>query len=96
MESPFQKPAKASKNSKQTFPLFSFLAIMTLGCVREFLSSWKNGIPLNKIFTLGGRLFNLPKCKHVLKRTESHCCEVNTLGIFACNFSTFSKVSQRN
>ena len=29
------------------------------------------------------------KRKHVLKRAESHRCEVNTLGIFACNFSMF-------
>ena len=29
------------------------------------------------------------KGKHVLKRAESHRCEVNTLGIFACNFSMF-------
>ena len=51
--------------------------------------------PLNKVFTLGGRLFNPPKGKHVLKRTESHRCGVNTQGIFACNFSMFFKVSQR-
>ena len=52
--------------------------------------------PLNKLFTLGGRLFNPPKRKHVLKRAESHRFEVNTLGTFACNFSTFFKVSQRD
>ena len=60
------------------------------------LSSWENGITLNKLFTLGGRLFNRPNQKHVLKRAESYRCEVNTLGIFACNFSTFFKVSQRD
>ena len=60
------------------------------------LSSWENGIPLKKLFTLGRRLFNLPKRKHVLNRAESHHCEVNKLGIFACNFSTFFKVSQRD
>ena len=60
------------------------------------LSSWENGIPLNKLFTLGARLFNLPKPKHVLKRVESHRCEVITLRTFACNFSTFFKVSQRD
>ena len=53
------------------------------------LSSWGNGIPLNKLFTLGGRLFNPTKQKHVLKRAESHRCEVNILGILACNFITF-------
>ena len=53
------------------------------------LSSWENGIPLNELFTLGGRLFNSSKRKQVLKRTESHRCEVNTLGTFACNFSMF-------
>ena len=53
------------------------------------LSSWENGIPLNKLFTLGGRLFNPPKPKQVLKHAENHRCEVNTLGTFACNFSTY-------
>ena len=60
------------------------------------ISSWENGIPLNKEFTLGGRRFNPPKGKNVLKRAESHRCEVNTLGILACNFSAFFKVSLRN
>ena len=60
------------------------------------LSSWENGIPLNMLFTLGGRLFNPPKRKHALKRAESHRCEVNTLGTFACNFNTIFKVSQRD
>ena len=50
-------------------------------------------MPLNKLFTPGGR--KRPKRKHVLQRVESHRCEANTLGTFACNFSTFFKVSQR-
>ena len=58
-------------------------------------SSWANGIPLNKLFTLGGSLFSQPKRKHVLMSAESHRCEVNTLGLFACNFSTLFKDSQR-
>ena len=41
-----------------------------------------------------GRLFNPSNGKHVLKRAESHRCEVNTLGIFAGNFCMFFKVSQ--
>ena len=49
-------------------------------------------MPLNKLFTLGGRVFNPSKEKHVLKRAESHRCEVNTLGIFACNFSIFLRL----
>ena len=60
------------------------------------LSPWENGIPLYKLFTLEGRLFNPPKRKHVPQRAESHRCDVNTLGTFACNFSTFFKVSQRD
>ena len=44
----------------------------------------------------GGRIFNPPKGKHMLKRAESHPCEVNKLGILACNFNTFFKVSQRD
>ena len=53
----------------------------------------ENGISLNKLFILGGRLVNPSKRKHVLKRAESHRCEVNALGIFACKFSMFCKVS---
>ena len=59
------------------------------------LSSWENRIPLNKLFILGGRLFNPPRGKHVLKGADSHCCEVNTLRKLACNFSTLFKVSAR-
>ena len=51
--------------------------------------------PPDELFTVGARLFNPPKGKHVLKRAESHRCEVNTLGIL-CNFSTSFKVSQRD
>ena len=36
------------------------------------------------------------KGKHKLKRAESHRCVVNTLGIFAWNFSICFKVSQRD
>ena len=52
--------------------------------------------PLNKLFKLGGKHFNPPNRKLVLKRVESHCCEVNTFGIFACNFSMFFMDSQRD
>ena len=31
----------------------------------------------------------------MLKRAERHLCEVNRLGILACNLSTFFKVSQK-
>ena len=97
-KSPFRKPAKMSENSKQGFPLFSFLATsnsdsLVCSCI---LPSWENGIPLNRLPTPGGRLFNPPKRKHVLKRAERHRCEVKTLGTFACNFSTFFRVSQRD
>ena len=53
------------------------------------LSSWENGIPLNKLFTLGRRRFNGQNESNVLKHAESHRCEVNASGTFACNFSTF-------
>ena len=53
------------------------------------MSSWENGILLNKLFTPGGRPFNPAKGKQDLKRAESHCCKVNTLGMLACNFSKF-------
>ena len=90
----FSKTCKTSKHSKCPFFLLpSNDDSLLCSCI---LSSWENGIPLNKLLTLGGRLLNLPKRKHVLKRAESHRCEVNTLRIFACNFSTFFKVSQRD
>ena len=44
---------------------------------------------MNELLTLGGRLFNSSKRKHVLTRTESYPCKVNTLGTFVCNFSMF-------
>ena len=50
--------------------------------------------PPEKVIHTGGRLFNLSKRNHV--RAESHRCEVNTLGIFVCNFGTFFEVSQRD
>ena len=34
---------------------------------------------LNKLLTPGGKFLSPPKGKHVLQRSESHCCEVNTL-----------------
>ena len=43
----------------------------------------------------GERLFNHPKWKHMSKCAESHRCEANILGTFACNFSTFFKGSQK-
>ena len=60
-ESLFRKPAKSSQNNKKDVPLFSFLAIMTLGCFHVFFPLWTNGIPLNKL---------LMSRTHVLKRTE--------------------------
>ena len=44
----------------------------------------------------GGILFNPSERKHKLKRAESHPFEVNTFGIFACNFRMFFMVSQRH
>ena len=59
------------------------------------LSPWENAILLNKVPTLGGRLFKPSKGKHVLECAESHPCEVNTLGIFACNFSKLLRFLKR-
>ena len=77
-----------NENTKQNV---FFLAIMTLGCFHVFviMEEWN---PLNNLFTLVERLFSSSKRKHVLKHTESHRCEVDTLGMFACNFSMFFKV----
>ena len=52
-------------------------------------------ILVNKLFILGGRLFNPTTGKHVRKRAENHHSEVNTLWKLMCNFSTFFKVSRR-
>ena len=49
---------------------------------------------MNKLFTLGRRVFDPPKGQYVLSRAESRRCKVNTLGILVCNFSIFFKVSQ--
>ena len=93
---PLSKTCKTSENSEQDFPSFSFLAIITLACVHVFCPIGRMESPLNKIFILGGRLFKLPKGKHVLTHAESHRYEVSTLEILACNFNTFCKVSQRD
>ena len=45
--------------------------------------------PLNELFKLGGRLFNPPKGKHLLKRPESNHCEVNTSGILLVILACF-------
>ena len=88
-----RKPlSKSCKNERELQAKFPFVLLPSnndswmCSCI---LSSWENGISLNKLFTLGGRFFNLPKRKHVLKRAESHRRDVNTVGIFAYNFSTF-------
>ena len=64
-----------------------------LSCFRPSLA---NGIFLNKLFTIGGRLFNPPRGRHELQCAESHRCEVNTVGNLACNFRTFFRISQRD
>ena len=64
---------KTSENTKQDFPSFSFLTIMTLGRVNVSCpyGLWENGIPLNKLFTLGGRLSN--PSKFSTRQNESTC-----------------------
>ena len=96
---PISKTCRNGKNERKQQAQFPFVILPSnndswlCSCT---LSSSENGISVNKLFTLGGRLFNPLKREHVLKRAECHCCEVNTFGIFACNFSTFFKVSQRD
>ena len=41
------------------------------------------------IHTRGGVTFQPAKGMHVLNRAEGHRCEVNTLGILACNSIIF-------
>ena len=94
-KAPFENLLKRAKTASKIslFLLPSNNDSWVCSCIS---SSRENVIPLNKSFTLGGRLFKPPKPKHVLMRAESHRCEVNTLGNFSCNFSTFFKVSQRD
>ena len=70
-ESPFLKPAKTSENTKQDFPLFSFLAIMTLGCVHAFYPHGRMESP-GISYSHAGEDFNPLTGKQVLKRAESH------------------------
>ena len=55
------------------------------------LSSWDNGILLNKLFTQDGRLFNPSKSKRVLKRAESHRCVRLTQGFLLAILASFSR-----
>ena len=93
---PLSKTCKNERKQQAKFPFVLLPSNNDFWMCSCIFSKWENGIPLNKLFTLGGRLSNPPKRKNVLKRPASHLCEVNTLGIFACNFSTFFKVSQRD
>ena len=95
-KAPSENLLKTSENSKQKFPFVLLPSNNDSWMCSCILSSWENGIPLNKLFTLGGRLFNRPKRKHMLQRAESHHCVVNTFETFACNFSAFLRVSQRD
>ena len=62
--------SKTSKNERKHQSRFPFVLLPSnynswmCSCI---LSSWENGIPLNELFKLGGRLFNPSKGKHVLK-----------------------------
>ena len=91
-------PLKACKNERKQQAKFLFVLLPSnndswmCSCI---VSSWENGIPLNKLFTLRGRLFNPPNRKHVLKRAECHRCEVNTLGTLPCNLSTFLRFPEQ-
>ena len=70
-----RKPlSKTCKNERKQQAKFPFVLLPSnndswvCSCIS---SSWENGIPLNKLFTLGGRLFNPSKREHVLKHAES-------------------------
>ena len=88
---PLLKTCKNEQKQQAKFPFVLLSSNNDFWMCSCISSSWENGIPLNKLFTPGGRLCNPRKRKHLLKHVESHCCEVNTLGIFACNFSMFFK-----
>ena len=71
------------KNERKQQAKFPFILLprnndsWVFSCI---LSSCENEILLNKLSTLGRRLFIPPKREHVLKCAESHRCEINTLG----------------
>ena len=94
----FETLHKTSENTKQDFPLLSFLGIMTLGCVDVFC-------PHSSTESLGisyshrgerGEFSNHQEDSTVLKRAESHRCEVKTLGKRAFDFITFFRFLERN
>ena len=93
---PLSKTCKNERKDKARFPIVLLPSINDTWMCSCILSSWESELPLNKLLTLEGRLFNPPKGKHVLKHGESRACEINTLRILACNFSTFFKVSRRD
>ena len=64
-----------SEKTKEDFPLFSFIAIMTIGYVHVFCPLEKMAPPEYDIHTRG-RLFNPTNGKHLLNRAESHRCQV--------------------
>ena len=79
----------------QDFPLFSFLALMTLGYAHAFCPLGRMESPEYLICTRG-KIFQPDRRKHVLKSAESHRCEVNAVGKLACNINTSFKVSPRD
>ena len=79
-KAPFDKTCKNERKQQAKFPFVLLPSNNDSWMCSCILTSWENGILLNMLFT---------KRKHVLKRAESHCCEVNTLGIFAYDFSMF-------
>ena len=89
---PLSKTCKNDRKQQAKFPLVLLPRNYDSWICSCILSSWENGIPLNKLFTLGGRRFNPPKREHLLKRAESRRCEVNTLEILLVILARFCRI----
>ena len=58
---PLSKARKTSENNKQDIPLFSFLAIMTLGCTHAFCPLGGMEFPMTRLVIQWGGLFIPPR-----------------------------------
>ena len=58
---PLSKTCQNERKQQAKFPYVLLPSNNDSWMCSCILSQWENGIPLNKVFTLGGRLFNHPK-----------------------------------
>ena len=85
---PLSKTCKNERKQQAKFPFVLLPSNNDSWMCSRIISSWENGIPLKMLFTLGGSSTRQNE-KHVPKRTESHRCEVTTLGILLVILARF-------